>query len=146
MKFSNLKSLYNDLLNIGFTNEEIREFIENIGEEQEDFSIDEIRVISKDYIGEVLENELSQDPYILGCFNDWFIAKHSDLSIDIVKALQEADKYEVIGKHLIDNDNVEDLASAYASADGYGDYFNSYDYREEEIKVNDKWYHVFLNR
>ncbi|MEL6509056.1 MAG: hypothetical protein AAFQ32_04650 [Pseudomonadota bacterium] len=85
------------------------------------------RFIKEMAIDTILEGELMADPYFLGCFNAWFIADHSDLSVTIIKALQEGEKFEELGQHLIDTDCVESMAHGYACADGYGHHFASYD-------------------
>lgn len=104
-----------------------RELIGKMVAYESDFELDNYRFISKDQIDQIQRDELANDAYILGCFNDWFIADNTDLSFDIVKALQSAEKFEAIGQHIIDNDFVGDIQEAYSSADGYGHHFAGYD-------------------
>ena len=124
MKYSEIKQI------IEFCEEyaiDRREVINNIISEEEDFNVDDYRFIHQDDIDKIQVDELQSDPYMLGCFNDWFIADISNLSIDIIQALQEAEKYEVIGEHIIDNNLTEELQSEYSRLDGYGHHFAQYD-------------------
>lgn len=109
-----------------------RSFIEQFGDSS-DIDLDDYRVIHEDVIHDILVEELSSDPYILGCFNASFIAANSDLDIEIIEALQDGEKYEALGKHLIDNDHVNEMAHEYSSADGYGHHFAHYDGHEIEL-------------
>lgn len=99
------------------------------------------RFIKETAIDAILEEELQNDPYNLGCFNAWFIANHSDLSVDIIEALQQGDKYEALGQHLIDTECVSDMADAYSAADGYGHHFGRYDGDTHEL--SDEGYYAF---
>ena len=124
MKFSDCKTVYNFAEEIG---EDAREIINNIDLDEESFDVGNYRFIKESEIDRIQQEELSSDPYILGCFNDWFIADNTDLSYDIVKALQKSESFEAIGQHIIDNDYVSDIQQAYSSEDGYGHYFSGYD-------------------
>lgn len=104
-----------------------REVVISIAGEENDFEIDNYRFIKEDSIDKIQQDELESDPYILGCFNDWFIADNTDLSYDIVKALQEAGNYTALGQHIIDNDYVSDMQLEYARLDTYGHHFAHYD-------------------
>jgi hypothetical protein len=113
-----------------------RELAQNIIDGAEDFEIDCYRFIEEDEIDKIQVEELQSDPYILGCFNTSFIADNSNLSYDIVEALQKGDQYESLGQHLIDNDCVEDMQEEYSRLDGYGHHFAHYDHHTMEDKVN----------
>lgn len=113
-----------------------RGFVEQFGSSS-DIDLDEYRVIHEDSIHDILVEELESDSYILGCFNASFIASCSNLDIEIIEALQQAEKYDVLGKHLIDNNHVDEIASGYASADGYGHHFAHYD--GHEISLTNGW-------
>jgi len=110
-----------------------REVMENILNREDAFEVDNYRFIHRDAIDEIQQEELKSDPYGLGCFNAWFIADNTDLSLDIVEALQSADKYEEIGNHIISNDYIGEMQEKYVSSDGYGHHFNHYDGTEDEI-------------
>jgi len=110
-----------------------REVAENILNDFDDFCVDDYLFINKNSIDDIQISELESDAYMLGCFNAWFIADNTNLSLDIVEALQASEKYEAIGQYIIDNNLVKDIQQAYASADGYGHHFNPYDGSEEEI-------------
>ena len=139
MKYSEIKQI------IEFCEEyaiDRREVINNIISEEEDFNVDDYRFIHQDDIDKIQVDELQSDPYMLGCFNDWFIADISNLSIDIIKALQEAEKYEAIGEYIIDNNLTEELQSEYSRLDGYGHHFAAYDGNTMEDLYN-LGYYVF---
>ena len=119
------------------------EVIELIDGDDVDFEVDNYRFIHKDVIDDVMCREMESDPYILGCYNAWFIAENTDLSIDIVEALQEADKFDAIGQHIIDNDFVEAMQQSSVSYDGYGLHFAGYDGYEIEDLLNVCGYYVF---
>ena len=146
LSFTELKSVYNQLENIGLDNDQIREFISEYCQyDSNDFEIDgRYRFIHESDIDQIQQDELSGDPYILGCFNDWFIADNTDLSIDIVKALQKAYQYDAIGKHILDNGYLSDIQSEYAKVDGYGHHFSHYDGSECELSINGVTYYLFI--
>lgn len=122
---------------------DVEDVVENICCKEDDFTIGNYRFIHEDEIDQILEDELGCDAYILGCFNAWFIADNTDLSIDIVEALQNSEQYEIIGRHILDNDYLEDFAKAYSDADGYGHHFNHYDGGQIEDILSETGYYVF---
>ena len=119
-----------------------REVVENIENLDDDFEVDGYRFIHENEIDKIQIEELESDPYILGCFNDWVIADNTDLSYDIVQALQSADKYEALGQHIIDSDCVESIQQEYSRLDGYGHHFSHYDGETREDLL-DFGYYVF---
>ena len=123
LKFSEVKSIYSFCEGNGIDN--VREVVENIVNEETDFSVDDFRFIDQSEIDEIQQSELKSDLYILGCFNDWFIADNTNLSLKVVQALQKAEAFEELGELMVDN--IEQIQSEYASADGYGHHFSSYD-------------------
>jgi hypothetical protein len=123
MKTEDLRELITLANELGIDKRELYDSMES----QNDFEIDDYRFIHSNYIDEIQVDELESDPYILGGFNDWFIADNTDLSIDIVEALQKAEAYEAIGNHIIDNGFTSDLQKEYARFDGYGHHFAHYD-------------------
>lgn len=131
MKFSEIKSIYSELDDLNIDDK--RTVLENMLNNDSDFEVENYRFIHKDDIDTIQQDEMKSDPYMLGCFNAWFIADNTDLDIDIVEALQSADKYTELGNHILNNGYLEDMQSAYTSADGYGHHFNSYDGSENEI-------------
>lgn len=122
---------------------DVDKVIEKIDDEKDDFTIGNYRFIHEDEIDQILEDELGGDAYILGCFSDWFIADNTDLSLEIVIVLQEAEKFEVIGNYIIDNDFLTDFAKAYSDADGYGHHFNHWDGGQIEDILPETGYYVF---
>lgn len=119
------------------------EFMENYRDENPDFEIGKYRFIHEDKIDNIQVEEMKSDPYILGCFADWAIADASNLDYDIVLALQESDKFELIGQHLIDNDCVDELQRIYVANDGYGYHFAHYDNETLEDILTETGYYVF---
>lgn len=123
-----------------------RETVGHIVDGDSDFEVDGVRFINSDSIDEIQQDEISSDLYCLGCFNDWFIADVTGIDVDVIQAMQKAEAFEAIGKLIISLGKLQELQSEYASADGYGHHFNSYDGNEEELLVDGRLFHVFDNR
>jgi hypothetical protein len=123
-----------------------REVTSNINQGLNDFEVDNVRFISSCSIDSIQQDELSSDLYCLGCFNACYIAEVTGIDQDAIEAMQKAEVFEAVGKLIISLDKLEELQYAYASADGYGHHFNSYDFGEEELRIDGKMYHVFDNR
>lgn len=119
------------------------EFMENYDNENPDFEIGKYRFIHEGKIDDIQVREMESDPYVLGCFTDWAIADASDLSYDIVQGLQESEKFELIGQHLIDNDHVDELQQIYVANDGYGHHFAHYNHETLEEILSETGYYVF---
>jgi hypothetical protein len=144
MKFSEIKAIKSfcaDLL----STPDWKEVFENIIDGTDDFTVDNVRFIKSDCIDSILADELGNDDYILGCFNAWFVADVTGIDTDVIEAMQKVEAYEAIGKLIKSLGKLDVLATAYASADGYGHHFNGYDFGEEEISVDGTLYHVFDN-
>jgi hypothetical protein len=124
---------------------DFKEVIENMTEETNEFEVSDYRFILETDIDEIQKDELESDAYILGCFNADFISDNSDLSYDIVKALQEGEKFEELGNHLIDNDSVLDMQQEYARLDGYGHHFSYYDGSTHEDLIHLGYYAFRVN-
>lgn len=143
---------YKDLIKINrfceslHSEPEWREVVDCIDNDETDFEIDNVRFIRSDIINEVLAEELSNDEYILGCFMPYFVADQTNVDSDVIKAMQEAEAFEAVGKLILSLCDMGEFAQAYASADGYGHHFNSYDFGEEELTLSKSTvYHVFDN-
>lgn len=119
------------------------EFMENYDNENPDFEIGRYRFIHEGKIDDIQVREMESDPYLLGCFTGWAIAKASDLSCDVVKKLQKSEAFELIGQHLIDNDCVDELQRIYVANDGYGHHFAHYDHETLEEILSETGYYVF---
>lgn len=145
MKLSQIKAVKNFCDGL-MSEPDWREVLENMIDGESDFEVNNVRFIASDSILEVLAGELQSDLYCLGCFNADFIAAQCNWPTELVEAAQQGDVFEALGKAIADNCNMEEFAEAYASADGYGHHFNSYDFGEDEITVNGVDYHVFDNR
>jgi len=96
------------------------------------------RFIAADEIDSILEEELSGDLYILGCFHADFLANVTGIPREAIEAIQKAEAHEALGKLLESQGHVAEIARAYAAADGYGHHFSPYD--SETIEINDDLY------
>lgn len=109
--------------------------IELLTSEQVDFDVSigtmEFRIIHNLSIDGIQQQELLDDLYTLGCFNECFLAQHLPLDIEDIEALQEAEAFEAIGK--IASKNIKDIQKEYSSLDGYGHHFAHYDHTELEV-------------
>lgn len=126
-----------------FSDPDWREVVSNLADDADDFEVDGVRFIADDVIDETLADELGSDDYILGCFDASFLAGILGIDCDVIRAMQEAEAYEAIGKLVKSLGKLEEVAADYASADGYGHHFNGYDFGEEELTIDGKLYHVF---
>ena len=93
------------------------------------------RFIRENAINSIMQDELSNDEYILGSFADWFLADILDIDIDVIQAMQKSEAFEALGKLVISNGKLVELQEKYVSADGYGDHFGHYDGNEYELKT-----------
>ena len=122
---------YKELEDNGFDADEIKEILEQMEEHTEDFEHGNYRFIHASSIDDVLKDELSNDTYILGCFNDWFIADITGLDVDAVTKAQKNESYELLGELMLQH--IDEVVENYVSADGYGHHFSGYDGSEELI-------------
>ena len=144
LSYSEIKSIYNQLDYIGLDNDEIRQAIDHLSNyDSNDFESGNYRLIITEDIDEIMQDELESDEYILGCFNSWFISDSCDIDIEVVEALQESDKYDVLGRLILKSGNLKELQSEYVRLDGYGHHFNHYDGNQWELNANNTIYHVF---
>lgn len=124
--------------------EDIRDMIETLRAtdgNRQDWTGERYRVIHEDDALDILADELESDPYILGCFRAEFLAGVTGLPVEIIKAAQDGEQFEAIGKWLIDAGHVQDssgpahlggIAANYAHADGFGHHFAHYDGETDE--------------
>lgn len=120
------------LLDLGFDETELETIGDHIGNDDTDFEVGNYRFIHQDEIDEIQQQELSSNLYMLGCFNADFIADNTNLTYNIVKALQKAELYEAIGEAIMDGNYLEAMQSEYARLDGYGHHFAHYDHDTHE--------------
>lgn len=125
-----------------FDKDKMKEFIEN-AIEQGDYELDNYRIIKDDMIFDIMKEELENDEYILGCFNDWFLSDVLNIDIDVIQAMKKAEAFEAIGKLVLSLDKLDDLAEGYIKYDGYGHYFAHYDSCDNEIEIDGEFYHLF---
>lgn len=145
MKYSEIKTLKTFTESL-FSTPDYKEVLENVINSDDDFEVDNVRFIKSDCIDQILADELESDLYCLGCFKASFIADVTGWPEVLIEAAQSGEAYEKLGEAIVDADVMLELAENYASADGYGHHFNSYDFSEEEITINGVDYFVFDNQ
>ena len=139
MNYSEIKNIITLANNYGINT---RELYENIVNESEDFEVNNYRFIKEDEALNEAVDIYKGDNYLLGCFNDWFIADNTNLSYNVVKALQKAEAFEELGELIQEND-LDAFIEEYARLDGWGHVFGSYDGNNDEVTINDVEYIVF---
>lgn len=117
-----------------------REVIEHAGEE--DFTVDNVRFIATDTIDEIQVDEMESDSYCLGCFTADAIADATGWPVVLIEAAQKGEAFEEIGEAM-DREHIKTLQQIYSRADGYGHHFNRYDFSQEEITIDGRYYFVF---
>ena len=115
-----------------FNEEDALNIIENF-ENHNDFYVDtaegDFRFIHEDIIDTILADELSDDTYMLGMFNAWFIADVLNVPMDSVEKIQKAECYEALGIMLLKH--IDEVVEKYVQYDSYGQHFDRYDGGEE---------------
>jgi len=145
MKYADCKKIKNFCADL-FSTPDWREVVESIEAGADDFTVDNVRFINSADIDRIQTEQLGDDLYILGCFNAWFIADVAGIDQEVIEAMQKAEAFEAIGKLIVSLGKLDELQQAYASADGYGHHFNSYDNGEDELTIDGTLYHVFDER
>jgi hypothetical protein len=121
-----------------YTYSEVKELIETVESEfGYDFEVSfdgrDYRIIENSEIESVMKDELSNDEYILGCFNAWFLADVMSIPAEAIEKIQAADCHEALGMIIAANDEMlSELVKKYISADGAGHHFSRYDGSEED--------------
>jgi len=101
---------------------------------EDDFEEAGYRFISVNTIDKKMQDELSNDEYILGCFNACFLADILDIDFEAIEAMQGAELYDSIGKMVLRGGKIEELQQEYVSQDSYGHHFGSYDGDTHEVE------------
>ncbi|MDX8384590.1 MAG: hypothetical protein R8M45_10950 [Ghiorsea sp.] len=145
MKYSEIKQLKKDLAAIDC--EEWREAINDCrGTNEVELQGGDFRLILAADIDDIMESELGNDEYILGCFNASFLQDVTGVEHAVFEAMQKAEAYGAIGKLVKSMDKLSDLQEQYASADGYGHHFAHYDGNAYELVINGAdWYAFRVN-
>ena len=106
-----------------------------------DFNADlngrEYRFISGCYIDDALRMEFDTDPYNLGCFNAWFLAKYLPLTKEQILKAQKAECFEVIGQLVLACGRLNELLEDAVSYDDYGHFFSHYDGVKIDLETTD---------
>jgi hypothetical protein len=133
----------NDLHSVGELLASIREEFGDDFTVNNDFTVHhegfDWRIIHQDDIDEILESELNDDEYALGCFTPWCLAAVLPMKQSKIEDLQDNEAFEALGAMVVSLDKVGELASMLVSHDGYGHHFSSYDGNEYEAGE----YHIF---
>lgn len=127
-------------LSDNFDKEERKEIVQSMIDEKEDFEITKYRFIHKNYIDNIMKEELSSDKYVLGCFNAWFIADITGLNCADVEEAQKNENYNLLGTLMLKS--IDEVVEKYISLDGYGHHFGHYDNYENEV---DNYYYFRVN-
>jgi hypothetical protein len=140
------------IAHLRYWNEDVRNCVETLsGAHPREWAGNHLRIIHGDDIDEIMADELESDPYTLGCFNASFLDEVTGVPAEIIKAAQDGEQYEAIGKWLIQENYVRldtgpahrgGLALMYADADGYGHHFAHYDGEQEMFG---EWYVFRIN-
>ena len=124
--------------------EEAVEIIDMAGDcGDRDFEYNGFRFIHETDIDDTMADELSNDEYVLGCFNSGFLASLCNIDQEVFYCLQKSEAFEACGKLILNVIDMQDLVRAYANADGYGHHFSHYDHSENYITINNVNYYVF---
>lgn len=144
MKYSELKAIKTFCDGL-FSAPDWREVFDNIYDKEPDFEVNNVRFIDSEFIDQIQQDELSDDEYMLGSFNSWFLADVLGIDEDVILAMKKAEAYEAIGKLILSMGKLEELQKKYAAADGYGHHFNNWNGDQEEIIIGKSHYYVFDN-
>ena len=126
-------SIYTEL-RTNFDREESAEIMLQMRMGMDDFEEAGYRFIAVNAIDKIMQDELSNNKYMLGCFNAWFLADILDMDLEVIEALQKAEAYEAIGKMVLRGGKIEQLQQEYVCSDSYGHHFGSYDGYEHEVE------------
>lgn len=105
------------------------------------------RFIRADAIDGIQREELSNDEYLLGCFNADFLSRVTDWPVELIQAAQEGEAHEALGRALlVDDVHLVLIQENYANDDGYGHHFAHYDHETHEISLNGQdWFYFKCN-
>lgn len=133
MKYNEVKNLIDFCNDNDIDRDNISDIAENIDNGETDFytSDNNYRFLHSDDIDDIQKEELSNDTYILGCFNACFLADTCGIDIEAVEALQKAEAFDGLGKLMLPY--IDDIQEGYSSADGYGHHFAHYDHETLEF-------------
>ena len=99
---------------------------------EEDYSNTTYRIMEESEALKEVINMYEGDAYMLGCFNASFVEDFISLDYEDIKILQDGEQFEIIGKLILNSDNLEEMMEEYIRLDGWGHALNSYDGNYEE--------------
>jgi hypothetical protein len=122
-----------------------RSIIENIENGETDFwnPFYTYRFIKGDVIDTVQREELAGDTYVLGCFNASFLSEVTSWPVALIEAAQDGEAFEALGEAILNEGYLDKLQELYATYDGYGNHFASYDGNDNEVTINGQLWHYF---
>lgn len=141
MKYSDIKQV-KAFCETLFSTPDWHEVARKIADGENDFEVGNVRFIDAGDIDKIQTDKMEDDKYCLGCFYAWAIAEATGWPVALIRAAQHGEAYEEIGEAM-NREQIEALQQIYSSADGYGPYFNGYDFGQEEIRVNGRLFYVF---
>lgn len=134
------------LIEMDFDREERREILEQVDGDDFDAVSDTWRFIHEDSIDKIMQDELSNDEYVLGCFNANFLSEFIGLDAESIQILQANEGYEGLGRAVMNSGKLAQLQEAYAALDGYGHHFAHYDHETHALTLNgQEWYAFKIN-
>lgn len=140
-----LNNELNDMLDV-YDEYDIDEIIENLINNADDFVVGRYRYIKQSKIDEIMLQEFKDNPELLGYFKPCAIsdAMPGNIDPDIIEKIQKTLEHN-LGVFLAEFPNyIENIVETYVRYDGYGHYFNLYDFSEEEITMpNGVDYYIF---
>lgn len=142
------KSIHDELKEIltYYNKYDLDEIVEHFKSDDNDFEVGRYRYIDSDVIDDILAKELSDEPGLLGSFEDWIISEALPGNVDteIIAKLKVAGDW-VLGEFLNEiPEFTKNIADLYVKYDGYGHHFNLYDGSEEIIALpNKREYYIF---
>jgi len=139
MNYSEIKNIITLANNYGIDK---RELFDNIVNDENDFEVDNYRFIKESEVLDEAVNMYKGYSYLLGCFNDWFIADNTNIPLRAVQALQKAEAFEELGELIQEND-LDAFIEEYARLDDWGHVFGSYDGNNDEKTINGESFIIF---
>jgi len=97
----------------------------------------EYRFIAGCYIDSALRGEYETDPYNLGSFNAWFLAKYIPVTKEQIKEAQRAGCFELIGQLVLNCGHLDQLLEDALGYDDYGHFFSTYDGVAIDLETTD---------
>ena len=142
-----MSNIENKLAALDFCFEDIKNAIGSMIDGETDFHLDtdggEFRFIEESQILPIAIDEIGSDEYILGCFNDSFIADATDIPFEVIRKLQSSECFEALGLLIKSGGHLATWVEDYIDTDGAGHHFAHYDHDETVLEYDGVTYSVF---